>query len=218
LLYGFLKALPCRVVNRPRPGAGQRWPESRDLAEALGRSGFARPSTLVTSSGPGARRFFERNARRVLLTSPGAGGTVLVRDGARLLADGNRPFRLQALPEGRWRRVWVAGREVFATETEPPASPGAPLPPMRPAKLLAAFVRRCVKLASLLELDFVELQMVCGRAGDCVMAVQPLPNLARCDGALQQAITAALAGVLTGERKARAAIPRGKATSALSLP
>ena len=41
LLYGFLRSLPCPVVNRPRPGSGLRLPESRIVAVALRQAGLA---------------------------------------------------------------------------------------------------------------------------------------------------------------------------------
>jgi hypothetical protein len=117
LLYGFLKSLPCPVVNRPRPGAGQRFPETQAVAGALRRAGFLPPPTLVTASVEAARGFFERHARRVLCAAPGYAGHYLLDGRARgSLVERGRAFRLQAVPTGRCLRVVVVGRAAFGAE------------------------------------------------------------------------------------------------------
>ena len=224
LLYGWLKSLPCTVVNRPRPGAGQRLPESRAVANALGRAGFAWPRTLVTASAEAARHFLDRNGGRALCTSPGLAGSFPLEGAAGLEAlmsgrgTGFQPVaprpdrqatcptgrlcRLQAVPRGRWLRVFVVGRRAFGTE----AGPASPLDrsgePWRRMALPAAFGRQCVRLARLLELQFVELLVVRGDGGDFVLEISDLPQVARCEGSLRERITEALVGVLTGDQQA----------------
>jgi hypothetical protein len=224
LLYGWLKSLPCPVVNRPRPGAGQRLPESRAVANALSRSGFAWPHTLVTASAETARRFLDRNGGRALCTSPGLTGSWPLEDAAGLealmLGRGTGfhplapkpdrqaacptgwPCRLQAVPRGRWLRVLVVGRRAFGAEAEPASPLDKSGSSWRRKTLPAAFERQCVRLARLLELEFVELWVVRGDGGDFVLEIKDFPQVARCEGSLRESITESLVGVLTGDQQA----------------
>ena len=54
-----------------------------------------------------------------------------------------------------------------------------------------------MRLASLLELEFVELLAMRGESHDFVLAVNDLPDPARYDAALRDAIAAALCDALT---------------------
>jgi hypothetical protein len=221
LLYGLLKSLPCPVVNRPRPGASQRWPESRSVADALGRSGFAWPRTLVTTSAEAARHFLHRNGGRALCTSPGMARSVPLEgvDGLEALMSGRgtgfqpvsrgpdrhaarptgRPCRLQAVPRGRWLRVFVAGRRAFGAEAAPASLVSASGDLWRRTALPVAFARRCVRLAGLLELEFVELLVARCDGDDFVLEISDFPDVARCEAALQVRITAALVSALAGD-------------------
>ena len=198
LLYGFLKSLPCPVVNRPRPGAGQRFPETQAVAGALRRAGFLPPPTLVTASVEAARGFFERHARRVLCAAPGYAGHYLLDGRARgSLVERGRAFRLQAVPTGRCLRVVVVGRAAFGAEAAGSELLNFSREPWHRAALPTAFANRCVRLASLLELEFVELLAMRGESHDFVLAVNDLPDPARYDAALRDAIAAALCDALT---------------------
>ncbi len=201
LLYGFLKSLPCPVVNRPRPGAGQRLPEARTTAEALRRAGFVAPQTLATASARAAREFFERNGRRVLCAPPGySAGLLLEGDsGTRMLSsNARRSFRLQAVPDGRWLRVIVAGGEVFGAEAEGASPPGANAGLWRRARLPAAVASRCARLAASLGLGLVELLVARGEADDFVLAINDFPETIQYEAPLREGIAAALCNVLTG--------------------
>ena len=201
-LFGFLNALPCPVLNRPRPGAGQRLPESRMVAEALRRSGLHAPRTLVTASALVAAEFFERNGRRVICASPGlARGVPLEGDRGRetLLAATNRSIRLQAVPVGRWMRVFVVGGEVFAegdtwdglSGWEGGAQAGSL------CHILGDEAARYAALAASLDLPFVELLALCAEDGrHFVYFVNDFPEIERCAPALRARITEALAKVL----------------------
>jgi hypothetical protein len=221
LLYGWLRSLPCPVVNRPRPGAGQRLPESCAVADALAQSGFASPRVLVTASVEAARQFLNRNGGRALCTSPGMVRSVLLEhvDGLEALMSGSgtgfqpvargpdkqaarptgRPCRMQAVPRGRWLRVFVVGRRAFGAEAAPASLLSASGDLWRRTALPMAFARRCVRLAELLELEFVELLVVRGDGDDFVLEISDFAQVARCETALLDRITEALVRVLAGD-------------------
>ena len=198
-LFGFLNALPCPVLNRPRPGAGQRLPESRRVTEALKCSGLHAPRTLVTASAPAAAEFFERNGRRVICASPGlARGLPLEGDRGReaLSAATNRSIRLQAVPEGRWMRVFIVGGEAFAEACEA-VEYGWTGTGMDEECFGPAVANSYVKLAASLDLPFVELLSLSTEDGrQCVYSVNDFPDIERCAPPRRAQITEALAKVL----------------------
>ena len=201
LLYGFLRSLPCPVVNRPRPGAGQWLPETRAVAEALRQTGFLLAPTLATASAGAAREFFEHHGRRVLCASPGFGRVLLLEGdaaGGMFSAGVTQSFRLQAAPVGRWLRVLVVGRAAFGAEARRESLLEGDGELWRGVVLAPAVARRCARLASALGLSFAGLLLVCAKAGDFVLAVDEFPNPTQCEAGLRDRITAALAGVLTG--------------------
>lgn len=204
LLYGFLKSLPCPVVNRPKPGAGQRLPETRAITQALNRFGFAAPPALVTASAKTAFEFFQCHKRRVFCASPGSGGRVLLEGekAAELFSRGaKRALRLQAAPAGQWLRVLVVGDAAFGGEAAGASALEAGKQPWRRVALPGKLARRCVGLASALELELMELSVAHDKTGDFVLAINEFPDLGLYDPALREAVTAALCKVLIGHPK-----------------
>lgn len=193
LLYGWLQSLPCRVINRPRPGAGARLPEHRIVAEALHACEFTAPETLVTDSTDSMRRFLARPCCGILVSSPAGSGMAWhePRRDARPPAR-DCPCRLQAAPRGVWRRVFVVGDKVFAAEAGMASLVGAVGEPWCRVALPATVARRCVRLARRLELEFVELLLVLREPRPVVFQVNDLPDPARCEPALHEAIVAEL--------------------------
>jgi hypothetical protein len=148
-LLGFLRALPCPVVNRPKPLGSFRQPLLAAQGEVLRAAGLRLPPMLVTASAAEAREFESRYAGRIAR--------------APLPAADSYPACLVAAPEGARRRVLVAGAEAYAD-------------PVEGAELARDLARRCVAAVRGLDLDLAELIVVSAQQGDTVLDLTDAPD------------------------------------------
>ena len=198
-VYGLLRALACPVINRPRPGVYARHLGNRWHAKEVISSGLALPETLVTDDAKEAAAFLGRQGRTLL--AAGTGGVLLEgAAGERSLRESEATsFNVIAVGSGRWRRVFVAGTEVFAAEVDSPVAAGEWVQSELPARLGT----RCKDLAARLDLQFAEVLVQSGEDGrEVAVGLSDMPDLARCSAALGQAVARALATALAHGRDA----------------
>lgn len=174
-LLGFLRALPCRVVNRPKPRRSLRQPLLAAEGAALRSAGLRLPSMLVTASEAEARGFEERHGGRVTRFC--------------LPSADSYPACLVAAPEGIRRRVLVAGTEAYTD----PVGEGAELP--------EAVARRCVAAVRGLDLEFAELTLISGGDGDTVLDIADTPDWQGRAAAVRTWAAVAVTALLAGARQ-----------------
>ena len=174
-LRGFLRALPCPVVNRPRPLERLRQPMLAAQAAVLRAAGLRLPHMLVAAGAKEERAFDERH-----------GGSV-TRVG--LPTADSYPVYLVAAPEGIRRRVLVVGAEAYLDSR----GEGAELPD--------DLARRCAEAVRGLDLEFAELTVVSGRDGDTLLDLTDTPDWSGCAAALRTRVAATLTALLAGAKR-----------------
>ncbi|HEX4270740.1 MAG TPA: hypothetical protein VHZ32_05115 [Rhizomicrobium sp.] len=176
-LLGFLKALPCPVINRPRPGRHFRQPLLTAFAPALEKAGFLLPDLLVTASPQEARDFLRVNPTAMMVPPDGE---------SRRLESGVAPplpSCLIAVPDGAHWNVIIVGQQVFCTQ---------PL-----SQLLS---RSCVAAMQALELGFAALSVISNSGGDWLIELDERPRIESLPSSVRSPAIDALAALLKGKR------------------
>lgn len=101
-LLGFLRALPCPVVNRPKPMDTFRQPMLAAHAATIRHAGLRLPHMIVSVAAEDERAFQERHGGRVTRVG--------------LPSADAYPVYLVAAPAGLRRRVLVAGAEAYGVD------------------------------------------------------------------------------------------------------
>jgi hypothetical protein len=173
-LQGLLRALPCRVIDRPRPGMHFRQPLLSAFAPRLEKAGLRLPDMLVTSLPDEAHDFLRCHAAAIAVPPEGDSRPA---EGALLLM----PVCLIAVPEGPQHRIAVVGQQAFGTADIPDRLAG-----------------HCIAAAGELGLEFAVFTVASNPDGDWLVDLAEHPVLDDWPAAKRDTIVAALAGSLTG--------------------
>jgi hypothetical protein len=149
-LLGFLKALPCPVINRPRPGRHFRQPLLAVFSPVLEKAGFLLPDLLVTPSPQEAREFLRVNPTAMIVPPQGR-----LESGAAP----PMPSCLIAAPGGVSQNVIVVGQQAFSAAT-----------------LSQRLSRRCIAATQALELQFAALRVISDSDDDWLIELEECPR------------------------------------------
>ena len=199
---GWLNSLTCPVINRPQPGICGDATIHGFLADAIERAGLTVPAQVMTANETTAAAFIARHDGIVLARSFVDPRPTIVTEWSR------GPVCLQAIPEGRWVRAFVADRWVVATAAEdeeflPGMTPVSEWPtiPVNPR-----LYHRCCRAAANLKLQFCEFLLRRGDDGrDYCFYFNPMPSHAACEPEARATLTSALIEMMARTRQIRRA-------------
>ena len=190
LMRGYLRALPCPVINRVRPELWYKpFLSIPDLVSFLPGLRFKVPKTLVTTSFEDAQVFFEDCGRRIWyspLTIPSKYPIETGEDLRKLAAlSGFLPFHLREIVPGERGTAYVVGTDVVWESPD-----GAAMPEV-------TVQEHCVEIAVSLGLTFCELRLL--RSNDqewYCLGIACMPDLFLCAEDTRGAISERLANAL----------------------
>jgi hypothetical protein len=200
-LLALLNSLEARVINRPIPGRlwGSAWTMMRH-AGPVARCGFQLPRMVVTSSPHDADEAYERLGRSVLVGPGAAGGPgqwVSGETGRETIqaAIACHPVCLrEALRGERLQAFTVGDRVIGAFDSSPAVSSDCDTAPLQRTVLPFSIPERCLQLARMLQLEFLQLHLVCTQPGDVYcLDVSGSPSAERWSERLEEEIAGALA-------------------------
>ena len=194
LMRGYVRALPCPVINRVRPELWYKpFLSVPDLVSFLPGLRFKVPKTLIATSLEEAQLFFDECGHRVCyspLTIPSK-YPIETGEDLRKLATlaGFLPFHLREIVPGERGNAYVVGTDVVWE-----SSSGAPMPETNVQE-------RCVEIAASLGLTFCELQLLrsSGNEWYC-LGLACMPDLFQCSEDTGRAISERLANALLTTR------------------
>jgi|GEM_PF-6326591 len=192
-LVGWLKTLPCPVLNRPRPGRSFHPAHLSAYELGFRAAGLRLPRLLVTNSEQEARRFW-RSCGGTVLRAPWQ-GEPLPAESEDEAAQTDGGSCLLACPAGERRRLHVVGNEVFAERLGDDGGTAS-----AEYLLTGILADRCSLLAGRLGLSCLQLTVVSGAGGDVVLAAADLPDAVFGDLSYRKRVAGALAKRFTEER------------------
>ncbi|GKS57776.1 hypothetical protein YTPLAS18_13030 [Nitrospira sp.] len=214
-LFGWLNALSCPVINPPVPGrSGRLFPMQASVQGALLQLGVAVPPHAVASTRETVLEHYAQWNELARAQSLGPDAKVHYLQGGdghavvdAMLAHG--PILLQAVPEGSPVRAVVVGEEVIGGTRRTAAQDGclresiwdaAPLPP--------SLANVCRRLAGVLALPFVDIEMVQGHEGQLsCLGISESPAYGQYSDRLRHLIVDRLVNLLDNTEERRAHDP-----------
>jgi hypothetical protein len=189
-MRGYLRALPCPVINRVRPELWYKpFLSIPDLVSFLPALRFKVPKTLVATSFEDAQVFFENCGHRICYSPLTIPSRYPIETGEELqklaTLSGLLPFHLREVVPGQAGSAYVVGADVVWESLS-----GVPMPE-------AAIQEHCVEIAASLGLTFCELQLLRSYRHEWYcLGIACMPDLFQCAEDTQRYISERLTNAL----------------------